>query len=303
LPGSGPLLPRGAGHYDGLFTALFTHFPECQAITIDRVRKEGNLWQYLLASGLVRKTCFPYLNGGIGIIQTLPLPGSFGEYLDKFNAKKRYNLKRQTRLLQEHGNGNLVLLRIDRVDQAQQFAEGAAALASLNGQKWWYRIWSRNVSGTANSSAALATRGLLRSYLLLCRGQCVACIDGTQIGLTYNLDSIMHHPGYARFSPGTALLQLVVEDLITHRPAALINFGYGSPRYRYSATNVCFEYGSFTLFRRKLKYRGLCSVHLAFQSAIALLQGIPVRLATRLMGWGRKGGERRRCARASPMPG
>jgi hypothetical protein len=274
LLGSGPLLARGAGHYDSLLTALFTRFPECEAVTIDRVREGGDLWQYLLASGPVRQTCFPYLNESVGIIHTLPLPSAFGQYLDKFNAKKRYNLKRQTRMLREHGNGNLVLLRVDRMDQVQRFAEGAAALAALDGRKRWYWDWARDLSGTAKSSAALAARGLLRSYLLFCGGECVACIGGTQIGRTYNLDSTMYHPGYARFSPGTVMLQLVVEDLITHQPASLINFGYGNPYYSHSATNLHLPYGSFTLFRRRLKYRGLCSLHLTFQSAVALLQGI-----------------------------
>jgi hypothetical protein len=274
LPGSGPLLPSGARHYDSLFTALFAAFPDCQAITIDRVREGGNLWQYLRASGSIRQTCLPYLSGGVGVIHALPLPGSFAEYLDKFSAKKRYNLKRQARLLREHGSGDLMLLRIDRVDQVQRFAEEAAALAPRAGRSGRYCAWAREVSGTAWNSATLAARGLLRSYLLFCRGECIACIAGTQVGRTYNLDSTLYHRGYARFSPGTVMLQVVVEDLINYRPAALINFGYGSPCYSHSATNVRFRYGSFTLFRRRLRYRGLCSLHSTFQSAVALLRGI-----------------------------
>jgi hypothetical protein len=179
------------------------------------------------------------------------------------------------------------LLRIDRADQVRQFAEEAAALAALAGRKRRYCTWADDVSGTAESSAALAVRGLLRCYLLLCHGVCVACIGGIQVGRTYYLDSSMYHPRYARFSPGTVMLQLVVEDLIRYRPATLINFGYGNPCYSHSATNVRLRYGSFTLFRRRLKHRGVCSLHSIFESAVALLRAVrsgPLRGGSRPRG-------------------
>jgi CelD/BcsL family acetyltransferase involved in cellulose biosynthesis len=279
LPGitlarGGPLLSPHGLDYDSFFEALFAHFPHCQVVMIDRVREEGNLWQYLNGSGPVRQIVLPYRNRSVRFIHTLPLPGSFGEYLGKYSAKKRYNLKREGRRLREFGNGNLVFLRIDRGDQAHQYAAEAAALARCAGRNGRYCAWAWDAPETARISAALAERGLLRSYLLYCRGECIACIEGTQIGRTYNLDSSLYHQRYARFSPGTALLQLVVEDLITYRPAAVINFGYGSPCYSHSTTNIRVPYGSFTLFRRRLKNRALRSLHSTFQSAVGLARGI-----------------------------
>src|SRR5262249_35675222 len=182
-------------------------------------------------------------------------------------------------LLREHGGGELALLRIDSADQARQFAEAVAALAPYTGWRGRSSSWARGVAGNTSNCHALAARGLLRSYLLLCRGQCIACIEGNQIGRTYNMDSPMYPRGYARFPPGAVLLHLAVEDLINHRPAEFINFGYGNPCYGHSATNVRLRYGSFILFRRCLKFQVLSSLHASFQSAVALLRGGATRFS------------------------
>src|SRR5262249_33683887 len=142
LSRNGPLLPPDARHYDSLFAALSEAVPGCQAVTIDRVREGGFLWRYLHAPGPLRRAWLLYLDGGVRTLHTMPLPGSFPDYLGKFRAKKRYNLKRQVRMLRDHGGGDLELVRIDRADQVRRFAEAAAALAANAGRVGRHCAWA-----------------------------------------------------------------------------------------------------------------------------------------------------------------
>ena len=59
---------------------------------------------------------------------------------------------------------------------------------------------------------SLARRELLKSFVLKDGERPVCCIRGYQFGKTFFLGRIIHDPAYDAFSPGVALLHLVIES-------------------------------------------------------------------------------------------
>jgi hypothetical protein len=86
----------------------------------------------------------------------------------------------------------------------------------------------------------------------------------------YHVDSIPRGRTLDRFSPGSAAVQLAVEDLICNSPIQRIDMGFGSPAYSHSATNVIEPRANLLLFRRTLSNRLRRLTHATFESLIDL---------------------------------
>src|SRR5262249_16523645 len=133
LLGSQPLLPPDAGLHDQLFTTLARALPACEGIYLHSVPTASYCWDYLQTSPTIRGQFLLYLAEGGRPFHALVLPPTFEEYLAKFKPKKRYNLKRQVRLLRDHGGG-LQMLRIETPDQVPEFLEAATTVVRQSGR-------------------------------------------------------------------------------------------------------------------------------------------------------------------------
>src|SRR5262249_23753294 len=72
------------------------------------------------------------------------------------------------------------------------------------------------------------------------------------------------------FSPGTALLHMVIEDLIKDGRARLINMGYGAPKSDYPSTNVAHDYVSYWLIPKSSKNRLFQACYQNFRRGVAV---------------------------------
>src|SRR5262249_38925333 len=151
----------------------------------------------------------------------------FEEYLTSFRAKKRYNLRRQVRRLHTHARGAVEVRRIEAPDDVSALIDAVETL----------RRGSRSDSNHVHTGelpeidphalADLARRDMLLSYVLLCAGRPRAVAIGLKYGRTYQMgnpmaaqilkgfDRMIHDESMAAFSPGTVLLFLFIEDLIS----------------------------------------------------------------------------------------
>ena len=109
LLGSLPLLPTDVVLYDGLFDTISRRFSGCGIIRVDSVPTDSPFWRYLQHSQYLRKSFFVHVPDGIRQCHMIPLPATFEDYLGQLKSKKRYNIKRQIRLLRTHGEGRLEL--------------------------------------------------------------------------------------------------------------------------------------------------------------------------------------------------
>jgi GNAT superfamily N-acetyltransferase len=270
--GSQPLLPPDERLYDRLFTALWENLPECDCIYMDTVPTESFLWQYLDKSKWLLELWIPHVVDGIQNHHALLLPPTFEEYLSKFKSKTRNTFKRKVKRLREQGGGRLEMLRVDSEDQVQAFLEGAASVARHSWQQ--KRLGTRidNSRQHSENLTDLAGRGILRSYLLICGDKSCAFLLGYQFRGVYHYVEVAYDQSFSKFSPGTVLLYLLIEDLTYHNPPNRVNFGIGHASYKQEFGNVHFKDASVLLLRKNIPNKIRQSAHSLFRSCISTIK-------------------------------
>lgn len=219
--GSVPLMPDDPVLLHHLFAHLLKIFPKCAAVSMQAYPVE---MQAHLDAAPVH---VPYLMHGWRDCHTIPLPEDFPAYMARINSKKRYNLTRQYRLLEE-ATGPLTLKRIDQSTQVQELADGIAALAPDGG------VHQTN----ARDYRVLAANRLLLSYVLRSEDGIVAVITASRYGDTWHVYQILYAPQYRHLSAGAVALHAALEDVITHYAFTQADFGYGEPGHRFASTHV-----------------------------------------------------------------
>jgi hypothetical protein len=197
------------------------------------------------------------------------LPESFGAYLAQFSRKKRYNMKRQCRLLGEHCGGELELVRVHSPADIDLWIEACDA---IDDSHWWEENSRQTAARHAMSHRRmldLTKRGLMRSYVLRAGDQFIGYISGCQHRGTYYTWDITYNKRFAPLSPGASMLYLMIEDLLGDRPVRLVNFGFGDPR-RMLPGQTAEQYASVLLFRKSLANRIFRATHHSFRSLVGL---------------------------------
>jgi hypothetical protein len=273
-----PLFPESGLVLDNLFAWMWSFLPRVDGISLSGVEVGSFLWRYLHTSKALRKRYILHVIEGIRPYHILPLPPTFEEYLAHYSSKKRYNLKRQIKILRERGAGRLELRRIDSPDDAQSLLDAEARMVpdprrfSGLGGKQADSLWTRR------KIVDMAERGFLRSYVLTCGDEPISMIKGLQYGKTYSALQTLYRKDYAHLSPGAAVLYLAIEDLLKHRPAQLIDFGFGEPNEKHHISNDTLEVACVLLLRKTLLNRIRRGAHAAFFSAVSLAKRIRGRI-------------------------
>jgi hypothetical protein len=225
--GCGQTFPQSPALFDALFGLIAASISPCDAIELKCLPASSALLAYLKGSSVLRREFMLYAPDGLRECHTLGLPQSYEGYLSGFKRKKRYNLKRQIRCLNEWGDGSLSVCRVQTAEDAHLLLHAFEALG-LRGKK---RI--NDLPGDAEI-IALARRGLLMSYVMSVRGHPCAVAFGTTFMGTLLIHMFATDRQIARFSPGTVLNVLLIRDLIDCKLVRKIDYGFGEPRYRLS---------------------------------------------------------------------
>ena len=158
-------------------------------------------------------------------------------FLEGKQKRTRNTLKRRVKKLREHGAGSLECIRVETEDQVDAFYESAFAVAE---KSWQHKNLGRCLEETAlyrNNLQSLAQLGALRAYLLKCGGIPCAFVIGYQYEDILQFEQTAFSSDFARFSPGTVLYYMMLEDLYGYRPPTI-----GQSRYRrHSAQTAVFQ--------------------------------------------------------------
>jgi len=277
--GSQPLIPSTSTHHDRLFSTIIGAFPGCHAITMRNVPTDSFLWRHCHESKVLRSQFIVYVPYGKRHCHTIPLPATFEEYLTQFSAKKRYNLRRQVRRLHTHARGAVELRRIEAPNDVTALIDAVETLRRGSRSDSTHAHTGQLPEIDPDAFADLARRDMLLGYVLLCEGRPCAAAVGVKYGRTYQMgspmaayilkghDRMIHDESMAAFSPGTVLLFLFIEDLIS-RGYQLIDLGYGEPAYRHSSTNLVVERGTILLLRRTFSNSVYHVGHAAFRAGV-----------------------------------
>jgi CelD/BcsL family acetyltransferase involved in cellulose biosynthesis len=222
--GSIPLLDDEPGLWPEVAAALLAACPQAVALQLPCVQRE--------AYDAMRRDCAPalclHVTEGWRQCHTLPLPASYAAYLQQFSAKKRYNLQRQIRQL-DQAAGALAVTRIARPDQVGALFHAFAALLPP----------ARVAQLLAPSKyASQAAHGLLRSYVITGGDEVVAVVTGTVCAGVWHVHNIYTNSKYLHLSVGTSALQLALRELIGAGDCHLVDFGFGTPAYEFRSSHV-----------------------------------------------------------------
>jgi hypothetical protein len=266
------LMPAENGKFDALFSEIWKFSVKPLPIKVDYLPVHGPLYRFLTSSRQIRERFFVYQDPGFRGVCIIPLTATYEGFLARHTAKRRYNLRRQQQLLSEHGDGKLELRRCKSSESVEEFVEsvveikraaGFAIEASSDGS--WSSLRTRLMS-MEQSQAAL---GFQRSYVLMCRERPVSYIQGCLHGRTFYVRKTELDPAYARFSPGTTLLQLVIADLIKDKCCTAINLGWSQPPVEHDrCVNVFLDYALVWLFPRTWENRIVTACYQAFRHTV-----------------------------------
>lgn len=266
-------VPEDRDLLDALFREMARVLPEHEAVRLSCVATGSFLWRYLHGRGLVRDRYLVHVVKGVGRYHVQRLPATFEEYLAAHKGKKRYNLRRQARLLREQGVGRLELHRIESRDRVAFLLDAEAWMAPDAGRHVGLAQNPGRVVWTRDQMLDLAGRGLLRCYVLTCGDEPVGIIKGVQYGRTYSVIDTLYRTERAAFSPGATTLFLSVEDLLSHRPVEFIDFGFGSPRRSQASTHTL-DMASVLLLKKSIGNRLRRTSHAVFYSSVMLAKRI-----------------------------
>jgi hypothetical protein len=149
----------------------------------------------------------------------LVLPDTLEHYLQKFSAKKRYNLSRQLRLLAEQV-GHVELIRITEATHIPGFVHQLQSMPAA--RKHLKPDFEDHLS-------SLAKLGLVLCYLLKAGNEVVAAVVGKRSAEVWHVHNIYYNEKYAHLSVGTSILHLAQQDVIKDLPVRRVDFGYGTP--------------------------------------------------------------------------
>lgn len=252
LLGSVPLFPLIPGLLDALVKHLFVQFPLCRAVSLPALPSNSEMHTCVKDSMDLQSQFGIHVLHGWRESHSIPIPVMFDQYLQQFSAKKRFNMKRQIRLLAGHVGGEL---RLDRIEKPEQIEGLVKARNSIIAPKTHPTLLSQK------KLQGLAQLGLLHCYALMSGDRTLAVLMATRSDNVLHLHNIYYAEDLARFSVGASALFMAIEDLTANFNFESIDLGYSNPSYNHQSSNLVEERGHILLLRRKLSMRLLSLAH------------------------------------------
>ncbi|MFL6657358.1 MAG: GNAT family N-acetyltransferase [Massilia sp.] len=253
LLGSIPAVPGGPAVADYLVNQMLELFPNAKAVYMQALPAASGHWHDLNHVSSMLSTS---LMGPWRECHTMPLPKTFELYLEKFSAKKRYNLNRQIRQLSDQV-GTLELERIERPEQVAGMMHSLKTLVSREEHK---AILSEA------TFARLAGQGLLLCYVLRSGEQILAAVLGTRSPDTLHIHNIFVEKKHLALSIGTSAMHLTIKDVTSLGCFDRIDFGYGTPNHEFRSSHVLETRAQVLLFDRTKSISLLFFMHRHFNA-------------------------------------
>jgi CelD/BcsL family acetyltransferase involved in cellulose biosynthesis len=215
--------------------------------------------------------------------------GTFAEYLKKFSAKQRYNLLREVRKFNESCGGQIDWRVFLSADEIREFYRHGNQIFA---NSWKLELGGPGLSGTVPEAEAvhLAERGLAHGYVLFHEGKPVAYVfcrvHCEQLIYTH----IGYDQKYAKLSPGTVLLYLILERLFAEQQFERLDFGEGTLGYKAFFSTHSIRCVRVIYLRRTLRNFVIAAANCGFATAsitlgkIMRLVGLKQKIKRLLMG-------------------
>ncbi len=185
----------------------------------------------------------------------LALPSSLEEFYRGKSAKHRSNVRGALRRLQREFPD----AELRRYCGAERLEELFAAAAAVSAKTYQRGLGAgfQDDPFTRGVFRLAAGRGMLRSYVLYLGGRPAAFENGFLHGARYHGHSVGYDPEYARYSVGTCLWLMVLEDLLAAGTVREWDFGFGDAEYKRDLCNERWLEATLCIYDRSIRGAGL----------------------------------------------
>ncbi len=254
--GSQFLLPQEDAAYTAFLDWVWTQFPHIQGVYCKSIPEDSFAWRFLESRSWQVGGAPVYRFSAARDFFVCKGAPTFEEYLStQFKKKKRYNLKRQVRLMEEAAEQELEFTCITEPGQVAAFNEHVRTICRKSWKASKLEVFIPDYVQDDAVLTDVAARGMLRAYLLFLDGTPVTYVLGFQYRDVYHYSDIGFDEEYARFSPGSVLLFKLVEDLIENTGLEWVNFGIGDSEYKRQFANDQVPDDSLIILRGTLRNR------------------------------------------------
>ncbi|MGI9067131.1 MAG: GNAT family N-acetyltransferase [Pyrinomonadaceae bacterium] len=221
-----------------------------------------------------RNNYLVYAPGGPRPWHLLQLPAHSDAYLSRMSSKARATLRKNAKKLAESAGGKL---EVTRIDSEQQVGDFLADAVRVSQNSWQHDILGDRITDSEEERAwcrSLARAGLLRNYVLKCGARPCAFVVGYQFNGVFHYVEVGYDREFSENSPGTVLLDMLIQDLCDYDPPTLLNFGMGEAGYKRRFGNVQREDTSIVAFRKSLNNYVLVRSHALLRSMVRVVRRI-----------------------------
>jgi hypothetical protein len=278
LLGGGTTLPDDPAAYVALFQEIREREAAFDAVYLEDVPTDSFLWKFV-SEHPAAQSFSRYAGTEPKPRVILRLEGTFDEYMDKFSAKHRKNLKRTLRLFEEQAPGEVRSERITAPEDVESFVNEAVAISRKTYQWNLLGLGLRSPELLKDRLLFMARQGWLRAYLLTVKNTACAFVIGFQYGGRYYLDDMAYDPAWKDYSAGKVLQLYILRDLFEYHIPQIYDMGeYGPHKEEFGNDN--YLQGSLFLLDRRLYPRLICAGRRACDGATARVSAFAERF-----GW------------------
>lgn len=216
----------------------------------------------------------------------IELPETLEDYWKTFAGKTRSTLRRKVKQF-----GECRLERISKPFQITDFLENAQRISKRSWQTDLLGLRVHNDEFELQLFTFLATQGSLRAYLLWQGDVPVSFCIGNQHNGVFHYEEVGYDRDYSKKSPGQILVIKMIEEMYSHEPPQVFDFGGGHAEYKRQFGTRISESGHIWLLRPGLRSRlivgylnGRRMMSQAMRSALAR-----TGLLERVRRWTRRG--------------
>jgi len=266
--GSQPNLPDDPDCHMDVVREILKAAPACDCVVSKTVKVNSAYHRALEMQGHLLSECLIYYPNGERAHPFVELPEDFGAYLRKFSSKTRNTLRRKLKKITARFGKAATLERFTSEASAGRFVRLAAQVSATS---WQHReLGPRIVDDDTHRRdfADLARRGLLRSYVLFYGGEPCAFVVGYQHEGVFHYADVAYDGNLVAYSPGTMLVYLLIEDLISHDRPRTLDFGIGDAAYKKFWGTSTIDVVSVWVFRKTPSNAFIVGTHRLFRSVV-----------------------------------
>jgi hypothetical protein len=253
----------------------FSQFPSAVGAYIQSQPIRGELPRLATSGSLLRFVPQQYNRFVIDV------QGTFEQYLEKFSAKTRYNLKRQVKKWGEAAGGGAFFRVFSTPDELVDWHRQALTVAAHTYQTRLLEHGLPDDDAFREELRQRGARGEAWGALLYHQGQPVAFWYFTVQGDICVSEHTGYLPEHRKLSPGTVLLFLALERVFGRGGIRLFDFGEGDADYKELFATRSQRCGEVYYLKLQPRNLSIVSLDLALWGTRRLLKPVEDELARR----------------------